>query len=261
MQNRSKMLAMLRSGIICAVAVMLCCGSASAGPAEALEEAKRFAKQANTHYALARFQEASDAYTHSYELVPLPGLLFNLGQCQLALKNFDRAIFFFEGYLRDKPDAPNAALVRDLMAEAHKEQAAQQAKEAAAETMRLAALSRAQPAPPPPPPPPRDKRRIPAVSLGAGSMALLGASLYLGLRSDMANDGARLSATGSDERAAFNRDRRNFAIAAGVTGGVALGAAVASGVLGYLGWRQPRHATVSASPTATGGTATVSGSF
>ncbi len=252
---------MLPSRVLCAVAVALFCARAGVAHGDAFEDAKRFAKQAAVHYQLGRFTEASEAYTHSYELAPLPGLLFNLGQCQLALKSFDRALFFFEGYLREKPDAPNAALVRDLIAEALKERAEQQAKAAEAETARLAALHHVEPPPPPPPVPSRDKRRVPAVALGAASMAFLGASLYLGLRSNMFNDYERLTGNGSVAHEQFDKDRVNYSIAAGATGGVALGAAIASGVLGYLGWRAPQRATLTVAPTTQGGAATLSGSF
>ena len=249
---------MLSSRILCAVAMALCCAGAGVARGDAFEDAKRFAKQAAIHYQLGRFADASEAYTRSYELAPLPGLLFNLGQCQLALKSFDRALFFFEGYLREKPDAPNLALVRDLIAEARKERTEQQAKAAEAEAERRAALHHVIPAPPAPP---RDKRRIPAVGLGAASLAMLGFSVYLGLRSDMASDYERLTGNGSLVHDEFHKDRVNYAIAAGVTGSLALGAAIASGVLGYLGWRPPKHANIVVSPTATGGAATLSGSF
>ena len=226
-----------------------------------LEEAKRVAKQASTQYQLARFQEANDSYAKSYELVPTPGLLFNLGQCQMALESYARAIFFFEGYLRDKPDAPNAALVRDLIVEARKALVAQQAKKDEAAAAVLRAQEKAQPPvlPPPPPPPPRDRRRVPAVATGAASMALLGTSVVLGLRAGASGDAARLSASGPTQKS-FESDKRNYTIGAGVTGGLALAGAVASGVLGWLGWQQPRT-TVAVTPTSSGGAVSVSGSF
>jgi tetratricopeptide (TPR) repeat protein len=240
--------------------LVLCLG-VSLAHGEALEEAKRIAKQASIHYQLGRFADASDEYAKSYELVPVPGLLFNLGQCQLGLKSWDRALFFFEGYLRDKPDAPNAALVRDLIAEARKEIAEQRARAAAAEQARLAALTQAAPPPAPPPPPRMDKRRIIAVALGASSLAFLGTSVYLGLRSDLASNDSRLSPDGSDTQGAFDRDRRNYAIGAGVMGGLALGAAIASGVLGLYAWHPRKAPVVTAAPSTNGASAGVVGAF
>ena len=231
---------------------------------DALSEAKRIVKQANTQYQLGRFTEASDAYARSYELVPTPGVLFNLGQCQMALENYPRAIFFFEGYLRDKPDPPNAALVRDLLAEARKAVLAKAAKQRDDEAAALAARARPEPVPPPPPPPlppPRDRRRVPAVATGAASIALIGASVYLGMRSDLADSTSRLAAPSSPTRIAIDGDRKRYAIAAGLTGGVALAAAISSGVLGYLGFRATRTPSVAIAPTPYGAATVVSGSF
>ena len=47
-----------------------------------------------------------------------PAFLFNIAQCNFQLGKFDRAVFFFEGYLREQPNAPNRTLVEDLIREA-----------------------------------------------------------------------------------------------------------------------------------------------
>jgi tetratricopeptide (TPR) repeat protein len=224
-----------------------------------LEEAKREAKQAAVHYQLGRFSQAADAYAHSYELVPTAGLLFNLGQCQMMLKDYAKAIFFFEGYLRDKADAPNAALARDLITEAKRDQAAEQALKDQAEAEARAAAKPAPPPPPPPAPVPRhDRRRVPAIALGASGIALVAAALYLGQRSDAAADLSRLVLSGSTQHKAYDAEHRHYLIAAAVTGGVGAAAAVASGVLGYLGWRKPYFV---AAPIAGGGAVSFAGSF
>ena len=44
--------------------------------------------------------------------------MFNIAQCHFQLQHWDRAIFFFEGYLRELPGASNRALVDDLINEA-----------------------------------------------------------------------------------------------------------------------------------------------
>ena len=243
---------------------VLLCAAPQVAREDALEEAKRIVKQANTQYQLGRFVEANEAYERSYLLVPTPGLLFNLGQCQMALENYPRAIFFFEGYLRDKPDAPNLALVRDLIAEARRAIRAKEAKQREDEAAAVAARTHLEPAPlpvPPPPPPPRDRRRVPAVAIGAASIALLGASLYLGMQSNMADNAARLAAPASPTRNAFGADRRHYAIGAGLTGSLALVGAVTSGVLGYLGFRPARTTSIGVVPTGQGAAALVSGSF
>jgi tetratricopeptide (TPR) repeat protein len=89
------------------------------GRAEARAQAKAQVKKAQLDYKLARFEQALADYTYAYELYPAPALLFNLGQCHRNLKNYERAIFFFEGYLREAPkiDPDQRALTEDLIAE------------------------------------------------------------------------------------------------------------------------------------------------
>jgi tetratricopeptide (TPR) repeat protein len=59
-------------------------------------------------------QEAEDAY----RLDPLPQILFNIGQCQRALKHWKEAVFFYGSYLTKVPEAPNRSQVEDLVTEA-----------------------------------------------------------------------------------------------------------------------------------------------
>jgi tetratricopeptide (TPR) repeat protein len=79
--------------------------------------AKKLFEEAEVHYTVGRFQEALDDYSKAYEVARLAGFLFNIGQCHRELKQYDRALFFYEGYLREKPDAKNRVLVEDLIVE------------------------------------------------------------------------------------------------------------------------------------------------
>lgn len=80
-------------------------------------EAKRLAEDATRKYNLGQFQEALDGYSKAYETFPAASLLFNLGQCHRSLGNHERAVFFYEGYLREKPNAPNRDVVEELLVE------------------------------------------------------------------------------------------------------------------------------------------------
>ncbi|MEP6652414.1 MAG: tetratricopeptide repeat protein [Myxococcales bacterium] len=138
--------------------------TATAGDAKAL--ARTEVHKAQLHYKLGRFDEALAAYSRAYELFNAPALLFNIGQCHKNLKNYDRAIFFFEGYLREetKADAQKRTLAQDLIAESRAELQRQRAAEAAEAQTRRAAAAAASPPPaaassvaavfgaPPPPP-------------------------------------------------------------------------------------------------------------
>jgi len=101
------------------------------------EESKRHFDEGQVQYNLGRFDKALEEFTKAYEIMPLPGFLFNMGQCQRELGNCDKAVFFFEGYLRESPSAKNRQLVVELIAECKgKIQAEQEEKRRAEEAAR-----------------------------------------------------------------------------------------------------------------------------
>jgi tetratricopeptide (TPR) repeat protein len=100
--------------------------SPAVDPADA-DEARRLSQQATADYKLGHFAEALAGYAAAYELFRAPQFLFNLAQCHFQLEQWDRAVFFFEGYLRELPAAANRALVEDLMREARERRAEHQA--------------------------------------------------------------------------------------------------------------------------------------
>ena len=95
---------------------------AGASPVQA---ARALFSRAEVHYSLGRFHEALALYAKAYELLPLPGFLFNIGQCHRNLKRFERALFFYRGYLRKAPLAPNRAVVLELITSAERQLKAQ----------------------------------------------------------------------------------------------------------------------------------------
>lgn len=115
--------------ILAWVVLVLGPSRAVADPDPALEESRRLYDRATDAYTLGHFEEALASYEAAYKLFKAPAFLFNIGQCQLRLKHWDRAQFFFEGYLRDVPDAPNRVLVDDLIKEARDSAAAERAAE------------------------------------------------------------------------------------------------------------------------------------
>ena len=115
--------------------------------AAAADEQKTAARaevqKAQLHYKLGRFDEALAGYSRAYEMFNAPALLFNIGQCHKNLKNYERAIFFFEGYLREetKPDSRKRTLAEELIAESRAELERQRAAAAAEVEARRAATS------------------------------------------------------------------------------------------------------------------------
>ena len=112
----------------------------AARPANARAQARAQVKKAQLDYKLARFEQALEEYSHAYEIFPAPALLFNLGQCHRNLGNYERAIFFFEGYLREQSKiAPEQrTLTEDLLTESRAALDRQKAAAAAA-AVRVAA--------------------------------------------------------------------------------------------------------------------------
>ena len=58
-------------------------------------------------FALGKFDEALDEYQKAFDAKPLPGFLFNIGQCYRNLGDYDSAIFSYKKFLKLEPDAPN----------------------------------------------------------------------------------------------------------------------------------------------------------
>jgi tetratricopeptide (TPR) repeat protein len=110
---------MMRTLVIALVIALLCASLASRAHADGKADARPHVVAADTAYKLGKFDDALAEYSKAYELFPAPPILFNLGQCQMHLQHWERAIFFYEGYLRARPDAGNRAVVEDLLREAH----------------------------------------------------------------------------------------------------------------------------------------------
>jgi tetratricopeptide (TPR) repeat protein len=106
--------------------------AASATPRQR-RQAKQHFLRGEKQYKLGHFEKALAAYSKAYDILPLPGFLFNIGQCHRKLGHFERAIFFYRGYLREKPQAANRQVVADLIADCKRELAAARERKRQAE--------------------------------------------------------------------------------------------------------------------------------
>jgi hypothetical protein len=88
------------------------------------KEAERLVKQSIVEYNVGDFDAALADVTKAYKLRPAPALLFNIGQCHRALHHWEKAEFFYRGYLREKPDASNREKVEALIEEMQQKQKA-----------------------------------------------------------------------------------------------------------------------------------------
>lgn len=224
--------------MVAALAVALALASPSAADA-----ARALAQRSIVEYDAGDFDKALQDAQQAYELNPIPGILFNLGQCHRALRHWDKAEFFYRGYLRKKADARNRAEVIALIAEMQakaKEQLAPPAVVAPAPSPILVE------APPPPAPTlspaPAEavaatpSRPVPVgawVTGGVGVAAIAAGAVFAVLASSLSGQDSKQPSSGvwvhSLSQGQF-QDEANDAIAANslIYGGVAV---LAGGVL------------------------------
>jgi tetratricopeptide (TPR) repeat protein len=84
-------------------------------------EAKAHFEEAEKNYRLGRFDEALSGYSRAYELMAAPDFLFNIGQCHRNLGDLEKAVFYFEQYVRDVPSPDEKARVELLIADLRRE--------------------------------------------------------------------------------------------------------------------------------------------
>ena len=84
-------------------------------PAE--RAAKRHYERGQKLFNLQRFEEALEQYEKAFDAKPIPDFLFNIGQCQRNLGDYEAAIFSFKRFLKLDPDAPNRDKVERLIEE------------------------------------------------------------------------------------------------------------------------------------------------
>ena len=101
-----------------------------AGAQDARQQAREIAAEATRHYNLGRFDQALIEYQRAYDVFAAPQLLFNLGQCNRELGNHEQAVFFFERFLEQMPEAPNVETVRGLIVDVRAEMEREAAREA-----------------------------------------------------------------------------------------------------------------------------------
>lgn len=92
-------------------------GVAHADQAADIAEAQKLYDEGKRLYNLGKFQEALVEFEKAYDLYRAPEFLFNIGQCYRNLKNYEKSIFIFESYLREKPNTDKRALIEEFIAE------------------------------------------------------------------------------------------------------------------------------------------------
>lgn len=259
----------------------------SPSPAEARERAADHYRRGMTHYNLGKFAEAIVEFEAAYKLSQEPDLLFNIAQAHRLGDEPKQALFFYDAYLRLRPNAANRADVEARIAEAKKlledEKSLQTAPphgaiEPTTPPQKPAVTTPEKPATSPSTPesavavpspaidttPHRSPLTIAGWATGAIGIAGVVTGTYFASRASSGWDKlTQLSVergTWSDHYAGVERDaQRSERLAAGM---IVVGAAAIAtgGVLWYLGWRRDRP-TLAIVPTGVSAEASVSWRF
>lgn len=94
-----------------------------------VRKAKKLFKSGQMHYKLGEFEAALEKYSLAYQEKAIAAFLFNIGQCHMELKNFEQAVFFFEGFLRESKPSDQTPIVEERLEEARTAFAATAAEE------------------------------------------------------------------------------------------------------------------------------------
>jgi hypothetical protein len=84
-----------------------------------LAKAKKLFRKAEKQFYLGRFKKALKLYEKAYDVLPLPGFLYNIAQCHRHLGSYKKAIFFYRGYLA-KSRRADRKMVEGLIAACQK---------------------------------------------------------------------------------------------------------------------------------------------
>ena len=135
-------------GVLCAGDLAGPCAhrAAHADDDATMRVAKKAFERAEKLFALGKFDEALAQYQRAYDAKPLPGLLFNIGQCHRNLGDYEAAIFSFKKYLKAAPGSDNREQVEEYIVDLEAEQ-----EKANAQRFRLIDREQRRDEPPPPP--------------------------------------------------------------------------------------------------------------
>jgi tetratricopeptide (TPR) repeat protein len=108
----------MRATLTLALALAAC--APAAAPAPKAKSAQDWYTEGKLQYQVEQYQAALDAWENCYLLHPDPALLYDLGQANLHLGRYDRALESFRGYLAANPKARDRAAVEQLIEETRK---------------------------------------------------------------------------------------------------------------------------------------------
>jgi tetratricopeptide (TPR) repeat protein len=99
------------------VALALLCRPVLAETPDTTKQAQTLFQRAELNFSRGEFGEALRLYLEAHRVKPLPELLFNVGQCHRRLGDCEKAVFYFEQFLLQKPRAQRRSQVQALVDE------------------------------------------------------------------------------------------------------------------------------------------------
>jgi tetratricopeptide (TPR) repeat protein len=217
-----------------------------------------------TAYRLGDYDGAIREWTEAYKLKTDPVFLFNIAQAYREKKEFEKAITFYNNYLKEEPNAPNRATVEKRIAEM---------KEALEKQQQASDRPPSGPLRPgerPPYAPEAEDRgarspgrplKLGGIVAGSAGAALIVTGLIFGIMSNSdksdIESAIRMGQPWSQDLADKESSGKTKATIANVTLGLGLVGVVGGGVLYYFGWRKDRAVEVRPEATAHGMGATL----
>jgi hypothetical protein len=103
----------MRKLLLLVVMVVLCLARVGL----AAEDPKKLFEAATAEFNLGHYEKAATMYEEIYKITLEPVLLYNIAQAHRLGGDFDKAVFFYRGYLRAQPQAKNHSEVQKRIAE------------------------------------------------------------------------------------------------------------------------------------------------
>jgi hypothetical protein len=151
--------------------------------AEDPQRARELFQEGTTYFDVGQFDKAIESWQRGYKEKPDPGFLYNIAQAYRLQGDPHKAIFFYRGFLRNSPRAPNREDVEQKIATLQKLIGDQERVKTAPPTgpsKQDPPASAPPPAPPPgsttPPPPTQDGSSMPPTVPDASNGAATGAT-------------------------------------------------------------------------------------
>jgi tetratricopeptide (TPR) repeat protein len=209
--------------------------------------AKQKFEDGRTAYRLGDFDLAITDWKAGYQLKHDPIFLYNIAQAYREKADFEHAIFFYQSYLKDAPEAPNRAAVDQRIEEMKHSLEEQKATTKRPPSGPLEPDKPIKPdkqEPPPPPPESGHGLKISGLVVGAAGAVAIGLGIVFGLsaqsaQSDIESAVSNHAVWTPDLQDKLNSGHTNATLA---NVGFAVGAVavVTGGVLYYLGVRKDR---------------------